>query len=381
MTLTLPKRRLNKMTSLIAPKLTQKYTSVKQWRELLGVLRSSSPVLYGTIHLFSILQHALRLARNHRVCLTPLLKLVLQEWLFVAQTATQPTPLHTLAPCHPDVLAATDASKDGMGGFWLTWDVAASDAQPALCGAPCFPPTIQNDLITTTNPTGRLTNSDLELAALIVGITLASSYSPHPHQEVLVTLDNAAAIAWSTKGSTSCNTAPAYLLHHLFTLHHATPFTFTSVFTPGITNLLADCCSRCFYLSDSQLLDHLRHLFPRQPSWNIVHPPTDLLLQMNSALSMQLPPTEYQHNATSVTTTPGPYGQPSVKHYTMTPSFLSLMTPYPFYKYLHNDIGWASLLPEGLRCALERWKALFEPWGRHFPHWDATTPVSLQPVN
>jgi hypothetical protein len=36
-----------------------------------------------------------------------------------------------------------------------------------------FPRTIQNDLITTTNPTGRLTNSDLELAALIVGIILA----------------------------------------------------------------------------------------------------------------------------------------------------------------------------------------------------------------
>jgi hypothetical protein len=69
---------------------------------------------------------------------------------------------------------------------------------------------------------------------------------------------------------------------------------------------------------------------------------------------MQLPPTEYQRNATSVTATLGTYGQPSVKHYTMTPSFLTLMTPYPFYKYLHNNIGWASLLPEGLRCTLER---------------------------
>jgi len=217
MTLTLPQRRLNKMTSLIAPKLTQKYTSVKRWRELLGVLRSSSPALYGTIHLFSILQHALYLARNHRVRLTPLLKLVLQEWLFVAQTATQPTPLLTLFPRHPDVLATTDASKDGMRGFWLTWDVAASDAPTCLVWRAPFPPTIRNDLITTTRPTGRLTNSDLELAALIIEITLASSYSPHPHPEVLVASDNTAAIAWSTKGSTSCNTAPAYLLHHLST--------------------------------------------------------------------------------------------------------------------------------------------------------------------
>jgi hypothetical protein len=59
MTLTLPQHRLNKMTLLITLKLTQKYTSVKGWRELLGVLRSSSPALYRTIQIFSILQHAL----------------------------------------------------------------------------------------------------------------------------------------------------------------------------------------------------------------------------------------------------------------------------------------------------------------------------------
>jgi hypothetical protein len=343
MTLTLPQCRLDKMTSLITTKLEQKYTSVKRWREISGVLRSSSPALYGTIHLFSILQHALRLAKHNRVHLTPLLKAVLREWMYVAHAATQPTPIHTLVPRQPDVLAATDASKDGMGDFWLTWDITSPDTPTCVVWRTPFPDMIQNELVTPANPIGRLTNSDLELVALIVGATLASTTSPRPHPEVLIASDNTAAIAWTTKGSTSCNTAPAYLLHHLPTIRCATPFTLTSVFTPGVTNLLADCCLCSFHLSDLQLLNHLRHLFPHQPSWKIVHPPTDLLLQMNSALCMQLLPLEYQHSATTVTTTPGAYGKPSAETYTVTPNSPKLMTPYPFYKSLHNDIVWASL--------------------------------------
>jgi hypothetical protein len=117
MSLQLPKHRLQNMVDLLTPLLTQGCTSRCKWQKVLGVLPSSSPALYGTIHLFSVLQHAL-CKTQHRVTLTAHIKAVLQEWLHCAATAhAHPVPLHTLVPHPPTIAAATDASQQDMGGF------------------------------------------------------------------------------------------------------------------------------------------------------------------------------------------------------------------------------------------------------------------------
>jgi hypothetical protein len=99
MTLALPQHDLQPLTDTITQLLWQRKTSVKKWRQLLGVLRSMTSALYGGFHLFSILQHALTTASNNRITLTQLVKTVLRDWLFLAMTATKSPIL--ASGCYP----------------------------------------------------------------------------------------------------------------------------------------------------------------------------------------------------------------------------------------------------------------------------------------
>jgi hypothetical protein len=125
---------------------------------------------------------------------------------------------------------------------------------PALWRTP-FSSRVQHNLHTVENPTGLLTNSDLDLAAALIGATLIVTNPLTPRDpHILLTTDNTPCLSWLNKGSTTSNAAPSYLLHLLSHLHCATPYCLFCMFTPGITNTLADCCSRFFHLSDSDFL-------------------------------------------------------------------------------------------------------------------------------
>jgi hypothetical protein len=137
----------------------------------------------------------------------------LHDWLHLAPVAVDlPDPLHTIVPYAPSILAATDASKSGVGGFWL--NVTGHSTTNCLwCQQ--FPAAIQERLITLTNPTGTLTSSDLELAAIITGAQLTASHYGGQHPNIAIATDNTPAMAWVSKGSTTSTVAPAFLLHHL----------------------------------------------------------------------------------------------------------------------------------------------------------------------
>jgi hypothetical protein len=51
-----------------------------------------------------------------------------------------------------------------------------------------------------SNPNGKLTNSNLELIALIVGATLAAKIASILHSNILIASDNTPAIIWTDKG-------------------------------------------------------------------------------------------------------------------------------------------------------------------------------------
>jgi hypothetical protein len=121
MTLALPAHRLAGITESITSFLHKKRTSKRLWQRLLGSLCSTTPALYGAAHYFSFLQHALTATHGPRVRLSPLIQAPLREWLNLATTANRyPVPLHTVVPSPPNLIAATDASRNGMGGFWAS---------------------------------------------------------------------------------------------------------------------------------------------------------------------------------------------------------------------------------------------------------------------
>jgi hypothetical protein len=154
-----------------------------------------------------------------------------------------PVPLHPLIPRAPDVLAASDASKMGMGGFWVTHHpVQIEEVQGYLWHSP-IPLDVQDQLVSIHNPQGSLTNSNLELMALLLTAILAQTTMSKPHPNIVVASDNIPAISWVRKGTTTSVKAPAYLLQLLAAARHAAPFSLTSVYTPVVSNKLADCCS------------------------------------------------------------------------------------------------------------------------------------------
>jgi hypothetical protein len=198
-----------------------------------------------------------------------------------------------LVPQKPDVVAATDTSKHGIGGFWNVPSTTPATPYPefyAWCTQ--FTPDIQDTLVSPQNPAGSLIK-DLELMSLIIGAMLASQSPTMAHPNVFIALDNTPAIAWTQKGSTTSIKALAYLLHHLAHLCHANPFTLTTLYVAGSSNLIADSCSCSFHMDDTTFLTHLITTFLVQPSWQLAQPSKQLPSNMNSSLFGTLCKQEY----------------------------------------------------------------------------------------
>ena len=127
-----------------------------------------------------------------------------------------------------------------------------------------WPSDIIADLISSTDMEGEITNSDLELDALIlheatllVAVPEASLVAPCSG------LDNTLTISWSMKEASTINPVVADLLC-LRALNPKQFFLNPSIsYQPGIDNLMADDASCLFELSDTSLLAHMSAVYPQ----------------------------------------------------------------------------------------------------------------------
>jgi len=129
-----------------------------------------------------------------------------------------------------------------------------------------FPQHIQDNLVSASNPSGTITNSDLELAAIVMGAHLLHSAVSLPHPMIYVGSDNTSAVSWCSKGSTSSNGLNGFLLHLLAQLTHQCGMSLQPIFIHGVTNSLADFCSRSFHLTMQAFREHLQLAYPNLPS-------------------------------------------------------------------------------------------------------------------
>jgi len=130
-----------------------------------------------------------------------------------------------------------------MGGFFFT---QATQGPQYYLWRVAFPPSVIDALASTTNPTGLINNSDSELAGLIFGSTLIVQCHYRPYQHITLASDNTPATASLTKGSTTSNGPPVFLLHMLAQLRRSHKYQFTVPFIPVLSNTIADCCSQLF---------------------------------------------------------------------------------------------------------------------------------------
>ena len=249
--------RLHALLDFISPPKAR--VSVKQWHQLLGKLRSMLPALPGLRGLFSILQAASEswtaiASASHPACGT---------WsrTFVRSLTT---PLRELVPASPSYMGACDASQLGMGGEWFP-----TDGTSPILWRQAFSTRVRNALVTFDNPTGSISISDLELAAIIAHKDVLASSQLVAERTLWMATENRAALAWSDKGLATATSARAYLLR-LNSLHQRQHrFVAAHNHIAGQPIVMTDNASHLWHLTDRDLLTHFLTHCPQDSPWTL----------------------------------------------------------------------------------------------------------------
>jgi hypothetical protein len=383
MTLTLPKRRLERLAELLASvPPTQHRLALDKWHSLLGELRSMSIALPGSRGLFSQLQAALRTNSGNRLRLGKGFHEALDDFRWIHDDlATRPTKLQELVPVDPTTVGAHDASGFGAGGICLPGPTAIprnarvkslrpdstlrrhrlQDTNPILWRA-AIPGDIQERLVSWKNLTGDVTNSDLELAgSLLQQEAVAQCYDVRERTTKDAT-DNLATMFWSRKGSTTSTGPPARLLRMAAIHQRFHRYLNLKDYLPGKRNTMADDASRLLSLSDADLLTYFNSTYPQSKPWVLWTPPKPFLSAVTMALRRQTSPTELFLHVPQPLLDIGVPGAPSARGRAWTLPFKSSKTPSPSSKFSSADTVPAKLPPAKRspisyrgRCPTQRW--------------------------
>ena len=337
------------------------------------------PVSNGCL---SFLQHALRPGAQ-RIKITKEVRDRLLDFLWLAEdVCDRPTHLAEVVPTPPSYVGAMDAAKAGMGGVWFPPGPAVhlsihphkKNSLQDLClwRAP-FPPCIQDNLVSSSNLQGTVTNSDLELAGTVAHDDILASTVPVSHLTTCNLSDNTPAVAWRAKGSTTTTGPAAYLLqvssihqrHYRYKpeLHHIS----------GVENAMTDDCSRLWHLTDSQLIAYFNVTYPQPKSWKILHLRPEMhSVLISCLLKKRSPPESYLHAIVK----PKQHGTSGVRF-----APLSMQTPmirkWPILSYSSKPLAFAGEMaasrPAASPTELARWRMPFALSARNFPAWGPKT--------
>ena len=214
-TITLPPHRAARLLELFADLRDKKRVGLQKWQKFLGELRSMVLGIPGGKGLFSGLQYGLKYADKNRVRICKYVRDYLTVFEALAHSlASRPTRLAEIVPDDPVVVGACDAAKPGMGGVVFT-----VDHPPIVWRAP-FPVHVQQQVVSTSNPNGKLTNSDLEQAGVLGQHCIICSNFDVRECTLATLCDNTPAVSRARKGSLTtkdcaaymCLTCPGYLI-------------------------------------------------------------------------------------------------------------------------------------------------------------------------
>jgi len=215
--------------------------------------------------------HTIYLHRNPH-----LLQAIKDIRTLLRESTVKPTKCTELVSGWPDFIGIKDASGHGVGGII----VGERKACPPTVFRLKWPAYISADINTADNPHGRLTNSDLELAGLVLlWLVMEDVCNPPPASHVALFSDNQPTVHWVQRLTSKSSAVAGQLLRALalrLKLKEASPL--TPLHIRGIENAITDIPSRSFgsnpaYFCETD--DDLKKLFnskfplPNQTSWNV----------------------------------------------------------------------------------------------------------------
>ena len=340
-----------------------------------------SLALPGSRALFSQMQHALTTHKGARVSLKKGVHQALDDfrWL-LKDIASRPTRIAEVVPLNSSAEGHHDASGKGAGGVWFP----SSHLKPRgkfghkpILWRYEWPEDIIANLVTTENPSGTVTNSDLELAGGLIHLEAIVQTFDVRERTFLSKTDNLATLFWQRKGSATTDKVPAYLLR-LFGIHQRYHrYVPRHDYLSGPSNPMADDSSRLFELSDDELLDYFNtkySLCPKQKdTFQLWTPSPQLISAVTSALRNK------QSKPESLLVEPEPpmesgnSGTSSALNWPLIPFSKPSKTKYLSYKSSHNEFALEALQETAIPSGLDRLKITYGMLPRRSLQWGPKT--------
>ena len=138
---------------------------------------------------------------------------------------------------------------------------------------------IRNELVSFQNPSGTISNSDLEMAGMLLHYLVLEQLAPLRHVHVAAWCDNTPTVSWTNKLSATRSPIAGRLTRALaMHIHINEASLLTSLSIAGIDNTMANTTSRTFHcntamdktfsITDSEFLLTFNSSFPLQNcSW------------------------------------------------------------------------------------------------------------------
>ena len=378
MTIHLPSRRVDRLAEILSSiPIHQKRTSVKKWHKVLGELRSMSLALPGARNLFSHMQRALADKLGGRVSLTKDVHQALADfkWL-LNDIKARPTRIAELVPLLASAEGHHDASGKGAGGVWFPSPALRPregfDQSPVVWRLE-WPEYIKDRLVSSSNPGGTISNSDLELAGGLLHLEALAQTFDIRERTVLSKTDNLNTLYWQRKGSATTSKVPAHLLR-LFGIHQRYHrYVPRHDYLSGPSNPIADALSRDFHLAWKTLLTDLEPYLPQPTCCQIWTPSKQITSSVLSALLKRRSKPESVLVEPSATTPVGISGEISATSWASTPFSKSRKTKLKSYKSSPHEFEVANLHPEAIQSSLDRLKITYGVLRRRSLEWGSAT--------
>jgi hypothetical protein len=195
--------------------------------------------------------------------------------------------------CWPNFVGVVNASSHGVGGITIG---ELSECKPTVFHLK-WPPDISAVVISDSNPTGKITNSDLKLAGLIIlWLMMEHVCGLLTKKQVALFSDNSPVVSWVQRMAYRSSLVAEQLICVLalwFNLQWTCPI--TTLHIVGNQNQMTDIPSRSFgskqqwhFKTDEDLLTFFNSKFPlpTQNYWSVCQPTSAIATRVISVLRM-----------------------------------------------------------------------------------------------
>ena len=211
--------------------------------------------------------------------------------LFLQKSVSAPTKCSNLVTAWPDYIGIKDASKHGVGGIII----GETRAVPPTVFRLQWPEDIKADVVSESNPTGSITNSDLEMAGLLLlWLVMEHVCTDLDGAHVALFSDNSPTVHWVERLASRHSLTAMQLIRALalrLRIKNASPL--TPLHIAGVQNAITDIPSRSFGSNpkwhchtETDLLTLFNSMFPlpSQASWNVFQISSDISTRVISIL-------------------------------------------------------------------------------------------------